>query len=572
MLGAWVLASMTTVSLSDNGAGDLTTLGVVGAVGVLSALAVAEAAARQATIERWPLLRRLRIVGLGNRTLLLTMTVEAVVTGAVAALLGYAFAGLTLPTLVPYLQRVGVIGTNASPQASGGAGAVIVLVTVVAMSVIGSLRSTLRVTRTEPVAAALRTETVSSWRVRTRWVITTLIVLGTTWVTARTLAQPAGNTILLTSACWLALLCLLWRPGTAAMAPLLLRRPQRQADILLSHRWAASASTATASIGTILAVGITVMVASLYAVPDAAAREGLSRWLDGRHVAISTDTAAPDQPYAATLTQVTTRLHAASQPAPSRSTTAYEVTAQGAQELFSSVLLEGQLGHDSEGLVLPALAAGLQGLRVGDEVSATGTDARNTRTMRVIALVAVPPALGSFIVDSTSPAVAPATGVRIAVGAGLKPTDGWTVLTSQHWVDALPPGKALSNSGGEGALEIPLLIGAPLLLCLALIGSATFIAVHARGDDLNKLVKIGISRLVVRRIVAVATAAAILPAALASATILWMLTHYSLIPDSRLLGAHNAPVGPVSLYAMVAAAALATALATGQASVGRHLR
>ena len=139
--------------------------------------------------------------------------------------------------------------------------------------------------------------------------------------------------------------------------------------------------------------------------------------------------------------------------------------------------------------------------------------------MRVIALVAVPPALGSFIVDSTSPAVAPATGVRIAVGAGLKPTDGWTVLTSQHWVDALPPGKALSNSGGEGALEIPLLIGAPLLLCLALIGSATFIAVHARGDDLNKLVKIGISRLVVRRIVAVATAAAILPAALASASV-----------------------------------------------------
>ncbi len=302
VLGAWVLASMTIVSLSDNGAGDLTTLGVVGVVGVLSALVVAEAAARQATIERWPLLRRLRVVGLGNRTLLLTMTIEAVVIGAVAALLGYALARLTLPTLVPYLQRVGVITTNAAPHATNVVGAGIVLVTVVAMSVIGSLRSTVRVTRTEPAATALRAEPVSSWRVWTRRIITTLMVVGTTWVTARTLAQPAGNKILLTSACWLGLLCLLWRPGAAGLAHVLLRRPQRQADILFSHRWVVSASTATASIGAILAVGITVMVASLYAVPDAAAREGLSRWLDGRHIAISSDKAALDQPHAATLT------------------------------------------------------------------------------------------------------------------------------------------------------------------------------------------------------------------------------------------------------------------------------
>lgn len=66
ILGAWVLASMTLIALSLNGEGDLTTLGVIGVVGVASTVIVAEAAARQSAIERWPLLRRLRIVGLGR--------------------------------------------------------------------------------------------------------------------------------------------------------------------------------------------------------------------------------------------------------------------------------------------------------------------------------------------------------------------------------------------------------------------------------------------------------------------------------------------------------------------------
>ena len=572
ILGAWVLASMTLIALSLNGEGDLTTLGVIGVVGVASTVIVAEAAARQSAIERWPLLRRLRIVGLGNRTLLVTMTVESVVVGATAAVLGYALSLTTLPLLVPYLQRVGVIGTKAALHSSG-IGPGMVLATMVATSVIGSLRSVARVTRTEPVAPALHTRSESPVRTWTRRIIATAFLIGTLWATAWTIAHPAGDKILLTSTSWLGLLSVLWRPATAFVAKALLRQPQRRADTLLSRRWTASASTATASIGAILAVGITVVVTSLYSVPDAAAREGLSRWLNGRDIAVSSNAGAPTPPGSAILAQVTTRIHRPSQPAPLRSRTAYQLTSQSAEVLFSDILLEGHLGHASEGVIVPGLVADQQHLHVGDTLAITGPEANtSSRTMPVIAVVAIPATFGNLIVSPTPTDLAPATGPRLAVGAGLKPTAGWEVFTAEDWIDSLAPGKALSNSGGDGTLEIPLLIGAPLLLCLALIGSAIFITVHARGEDLITLGKIGTPRVVLRRVVAFATTANILPAALCSATILWMLTHYALIPDSRLLGAGSPPTGPISLYAVVVAGSLAVALVTSQASIGRHLR
>ena len=109
-------------------------------------------------------------------------------------------------------------------------------------------------------------------------------------------------------------------------------------------------------------------------------------------------------------------------------------------------------------------------------------------------VVDMPSTFGDCLVTDAAAAGFVTGPVAMLLRGARDAPEGWEVQQGSAWVQALAPGSAVSNSGGSGSLETPLLVGAPLALCLTLAAAATATTVVARRTDLRVLDLLGMPR------------------------------------------------------------------------------
>src|SRR5699024_6965545 len=102
-------------SAMASGQGDPGSLAVIGAIAAACTIVVLDAITRHGISERWPALRRLRIIGLGSWSLRGYLAGETVVLALIASVIGYATALLLIPVLVPYLSTMEIVPPTVDP-------------------------------------------------------------------------------------------------------------------------------------------------------------------------------------------------------------------------------------------------------------------------------------------------------------------------------------------------------------------------------------------------------------------------------------------------------------------------
>src|SRR5699024_1362329 len=145
------------------------------------------------------------------------------------------------------------------------------------------------------------------------------------------------------------------------------------------------------------------------------------------------------------------------------------------------------------GLVVTASSATETGLETGQIVTLEGDE--GPTELPILAVATVPSTLGNlYLIDETISATTSGATTVITTAAPQSVPAGWQSAPADQWIADLPPGAAVSATGGQGTSESPLLIGAPIALALALAISSTAITTLARREDITQLGRLGMSR------------------------------------------------------------------------------
>ncbi|WP_454050876.1 hypothetical protein [Cellulomonas sp. Marseille-Q8402] len=508
--GAIVTAALALLAAAlTEGTGDVSSLVSVGVIAMLYTVVVLRAVSRHAVEERWPTSRRLRIVGLGARTLVLVRLTEAAAIATVASVLAIVAArSAAVPLLLPWLARLEIVPADIAP----GMSPVALLSTVgvvVAASVLGTCGAARTLARAEPSA----TEPPRG-RTATRGARSALVVVSlAAGLSAVGAAITATSDLVAYVWCLVALV-----PAVVAISSgwtfvvLRVARARRLMPFrvgpaaLVSTAWRTRRHPSTVVLATAVATLVAVFMGGYPAANDAVARTRLAELLEGLDVAEPTDGSALTEAQVtellgrspgvvladATAVVVTAR---ASVPDGSMSRPITLVGGEGAAGWLAGLApiaapVEG-------GVVVPAVEAGRSGLATGDPVWFADENRPTPAVEHEVAAVAdMPGALGEYLLmDRSGELSGSSTGsARILLPAGAPAPRGWSTTSGDRWVRELPAGAATSNSGGAGTEETPLLVGAPLALCLALAVAATASTTLGRSDDLRALRATGASR------------------------------------------------------------------------------
>lgn len=166
-------------------------------------------------------------------------------------------------------------------------------------------------------------------------------------------------------------------------------------------------------------------------------------------------------------------------------------TPNSARSLLETRLAGGQLDGASEGVAVTRFTADSLGVEVGDEtlVEVDGS------ALQIVAIVEVPNTFGSYFVASDHE---PDNTTQLNQATRIVPSDAGPQspirVSASTWIDQIPSGAAVSNSGGYGVAEAPLLMGAPILLGLTLMLSSRIVTLDNQRTDDQVLRVMGASR------------------------------------------------------------------------------
>lgn len=173
-------------------------------------------------------------------------------------------------------------------------------------------------------------------------------------------------------------------------------------------------------------------------------------------------------------------------------------TPQEGSLLLKERVVAGSITKDGPSVLVTETMATARDIEVGDEtlISVDGSP------LEVSATVNLPETLGSFLVLSTEePDKVMRTERQVVISseeAAPNPdqentTEG-SYVSAKTWVEQLPAGKVVSNSGGSGVSEAALLMAAPVLLGFTLMVSSRIAANDGRARSYAVLASLGASR------------------------------------------------------------------------------
>lgn len=537
-------------------------------------IVVLDAITRHGISERWPSLRRLRIIGLSSWSLRSYLAGETVVLALVASVIGYTAALLIVPALVPYLSTMEIVPIDVDPGPSLGTVAQVAAATT-AVALVAAMGAARRAARREPVSVGLVAEpSILARRLGIAFTILLAALAGLSIVQTMFTASTQTGFLwgLLATASLLGVLSRMWRglAGAAAQGVIAVR-PHMSAPAMVSSRWTTSAGRATTPAAVMLATGLCVFFVGFFAISEQAAEDRLSEVLAGTtvltHSSAGADPAAVDIDGAGVvLTQAEVTVGDSSYREP-----AQILTSADAEKFLGPYVADGT-DLEGPGLVLTASSATETGLETGQSVT-LGGDVGPTE-LSILAVATVPSTLGNlYLIDDTASATSSGPTTVITTVVPQSAPAGWQSATAGDWIAGLPPGTAVSATGGQGTSESPLLIGAPIALALALAISSTAITTLARREDITQLGRLGMSRTATLSAVARQALALTVPPALAAWILGALIVMAATTSYTDAVGVRPATIGPLDTYLLLTAgfvlSVLTTALATASTALYR---
>lgn len=505
-VGGLVISTLASYAFGLAEGGDIGSLVTIGAIAIVCTLVVLRAVTRHAVAERWAMARRLRIIGMSARHLRLALLIETAALALVAALTGTVLTRyVVVPLLTPYLVSMDVVPAGTSARWRLNATLLTVLGTAL-VAFVGTFGASLTLTRVEPAGTAppgRANGPHGALRMAARLlgvlVLTVCTVLLLRVVTSTRSDETAFLLGVLALICLIVLLCMVGRAVAAGCgrAAAHLPWPRVSAPALLSRRWHEHRHQVTVISATVIATMMCVFLGGYPAATDTMARHRLQEVVGQDRVARAV------LPAMEARTQVTEGdgVILAEGKAVIRNPGA---TATGGEEQVQSITVLGgseagdwlaSLGATAgtPGVVVTRQGALHLGVAPGDELVLSGRGEGPVR-VAVTDVVDMPSTFGDCLVTDAAAAGFVTGPVAMLLRGARDAPEGWEVQQGSAWVQALAPGSAVSNSGGSGSLETPLLVGAPLALCLTLAAAATATTVVARRTDLRVLDLLGMPR------------------------------------------------------------------------------
>jgi len=476
--------------------------------------------------------------------------------------------------LVPYLSMMEIVPAAVDPGPSLGTVATVAAATT-SVALVAATGAARRASRREPVSVALVAEPTTLAR-RLGIALTVLLAalagLSTLQAVFTVSTQAGLLWGMLATASLLGFLARIWRllAGTAAQGVIAVR-PRMSAPAMVSSRWTTSAGRSTTPAAVMLAIGLCVFFVGFFAISEQAAEERLSQVLAGTtvltHSSAGADPAAVDVDGAGVvLTQTEVAVGGSGYLEPAQTLTSADA------ERFLGPYVPGSTSLEGPGLVITASSATETGLETGQTVALDGGD--GPTELPILAVATVPSTLGNlYLIDDTTPATSSGPTTVITTAAPDPVPAGWQSAAAGEWIADLPPGAAVSATGGQGTSESPLLIGAPIALALALAISSTAITTLARRKDITQLGRLGMSRSATLIAVARQALALTVPPALVAWTLGALIVTAATTPYTNAVGVRPVTIGPLDTYLLLTAvlvlSVLATALATARTALYR---
>ena|GEM_PF-4807767 len=476
--------------------------------------------------------------------------------------------------LVPYLSMMEIVPAAVDPGPSLGTVATVAAATT-GVALVAATGAARRASRREPVSVALVAEPTTLAR-RLGIALTVLLAalagLSTLQAVFTVSTQAGLLWGMLATASLLGFLARIWRllAGTAAQGVIAVR-PRMSAPAMVSSRWTTSAGRSTTPAAVMLAIGLCVFFVGFFAISEQAAEERLSQVLAGTtvltHSSAGADPAAVDVDGAGVvLTQTEVAVGGSGYLEPAQTLTSADA------ERFLGPYVPGSTSLEGPGLVITASSATETGLETGQTVALDGGD--GPTELPILAVATVPSTLGNlYLIDDTTPATSSGPTTVITTAAPDPVPAGWQSAAADEWIADLPPGAAVSATGGQGTSESPLLIGAPIALALALAISSTAITTLARRKDITQLGRLGMSRSATLIAVARQALALTVPPALVAWTLGALIVTAATTPYTNAVGVRPVTIGPLDTYLLLTAvlvlSVLATALATARTALYR---
>lgn len=496
-ISATVLAILLSIALGDGadgseGKGLASSFSII--TGVSAVLAVRGIQIHSYSL-RGPLVNLLRAVGFSwNRITLLALAESALLAIAafpLSLILGWALA----PIVGWYLRSVGLLLPSESaalnvPGALGSLYAVLGISLVCAFTAIRSLR------RREAAASKSATEKSGPGLRALKTVSLVLLFLialtiwGASGFSVSGIALAALGTVFL----FIVLPWLLSRiiPVTTSF---LAHRTGNQHAIL---HFALQRRSASRSVGVTYGVIICILGGTIfgghYFVADSAARNSWNSLL-GDAVVAETEGPLPagiSENDAIILHQVVGEIFTGS-PEENVWTTPRE-----GSNLFGDRVVDGRITQDAPSVLVTDAMAQELGVELGDEtlISEEGS------LLEVSAFVNLPETLGSFVVLSAEePEAVTSTGIKVVIAPEETAPDpvqegsiGDSFISAESWVEQIPAGQVVSNSGGAGVAEAALLMAAPVLLGFTLMVSSRISSNDSQARSYEVLSSLGASR------------------------------------------------------------------------------
>ena len=573
--GAVVFAALILLgSAMASGQGDPGSLAVIGAIAAACTIVVLDAITRHGISERWPALRRLRIIGLGSWSLRGYLAGETVVLALIASVIGYATALLLIPVLVPYLSTMEIVPATVDPGPSLGTVVQVAAATtgVALMAATGAAR---RAARREPVSVGLVAEPSALARgldLAFTILLAALAGLSVSQAVFTVSTQAGFLWGMLATASLLGLLGRIWRSLAGAAAQgVIATHPRMSASAMVSSRWTTSAGRATTPAAVMLAIGLCVFFVGFFAISEQAAEDRLSQVLAGTtiltHSSAGADPSAVDvDGTGVVLTQTEVAVGGSSYLEPAQILTSADA------ERFLGPYVPSSTSLAGPGLVVTASSATETGLETGQIVTLEGDE--GPTELPILAVATVPSTLGNlYLIDETISATTSGATTVITTAAPQSVPAGWQSAPADQWIADLPPGAAVSATGGQGTSESPLLIGAPIALALALAISSTAITTLARREDITQLGRLGMSRTATLTAVARQALALTVPPAIVAWTLGALIVTAATTPYTNAVGVRPATIGPLDTYLLLTGvlvlSVFTTAIATASTTLYR---
>lgn len=571
--GAVVFATLILLASALNtGQGDPGSLAMIGAIAAACTIVVLDAITRHGISERWPALRRLRIIGLGSWSLRGYLAGETAVLALIASVIGYAAALVLIPALVPYLSAMGIVPAGVAPGPSLGTAALVAAATT-GVALVAASGAARRAARREPVSVGLVAEPSALARrlgIAFTTVLAALAGLGISQALGAVSTQAGFLWGMLATVSLLSFLGRIWRSlaGKASQGVIAIR-PHMSAPAMVSSRWTTAAGRATTPAAVMLAIGLCVFFVGFAAISEHAAKDRLSQVLAGTtvltHSSAGADPAALDvDGNGVVLTQTEVAVEGSSYLEPAQVLTSADA------ETFLGPYLPDGANLEGPGVVVTASSATETGLEAGQTVALDGDE--GPTELPILAVATVPSTLGDlYLIDDTLSATSSGPMTVITTAAPRSVPAGWQSAAADEWIADLPPGAAVSATGGQGTSESPLLIGAPIALALALAISSTAITTLARREDITQLGRLGMSRTATLTAVARQALALTVPPALAAWALGALIVTAATTPYTSAVGVRPLTVGPLDTYLLLTAVLVlsvaTTAIATARTAL-----